>query len=57
MMPEISPEQPKSFVGKPFPVAATSDFIEDPFGVAIVLCVGQTRQVFRWIAPGSFGWR
>ena len=38
----------------PFRVPWTSDFIQDQFGVSVVLGIGNARQVFRWVPPGQF---
>ena len=54
MPADLSPESFYTASADPFPVPCASDFVEDHFGVTVVLTVGKARQVFRWISPGRF---
>ncbi len=53
MMP-VCPDKAGSLSNDPFRVPWTSDFVEDHFGLSMVLNVGQARQVFRWVAASRF---
>jgi hypothetical protein len=53
-MPAPKSDQTLLVFADPFPVPCASDFIEDQFGVSMVVRVGTEQQVFRWIAPGRF---
>ena len=48
------PERKQPGSADPFPVPCAGGFVEDSFGVSVVLNVGSVHQVFRWIAPGRF---
>ena len=54
MPADLPPESIHTASADPFPVPNTGGFVEDRFGVSVVLSVGSARQVFRWIAPGRF---
>jgi sulfatase modifying factor 1 len=53
-MPAPKSDQTLLVFADPFPVPCASDFVEDRFGVSMVVRVGTEQQVFRWIAPGRF---
>ncbi|MEF8718673.1 MAG: formylglycine-generating enzyme family protein [Candidatus Accumulibacter necessarius] len=54
MPANLPPERIQPGSAGPFPVPCAGGFVEDSFGVSVVLNVGSVHQVFRWIAPGRF---
>jgi sulfatase modifying factor 1 len=54
MPADLPPERIQPGSAGPFPVPCAGGFVEDSFGVSVVLNVGSVHQVFRWIAPGRF---
>jgi hypothetical protein len=54
MPADLPPERIQPGSADPFPVPCAGGFVEDSFGVSVVLNVGSVHQVFRWIAPGRF---
>jgi sulfatase modifying factor 1 len=54
MPPDFTQERTQIPSTDPFRVPWTSAFIEDAFGVSIVLGVDNARQIFRWVPPGRF---
>jgi len=54
MPADLPPERIQPGSADPIPVPCAGGFVEDSFGVSVVLNVGSVHQVFRWIAPGRF---
>ena len=54
MSDRIRQRNAEAVIADPFPVAWTSDLVEDSFGRSLLLTVGEERQRFRWIEPGRF---
>jgi sulfatase modifying factor 1 len=54
MPADLPPERIQPGSADPFPVPCAGGFVEDSFGVSVVLNVGSVHQRFRWIAPGRF---